>query len=278
VSLLQLLFVAASASLSMSLIMAVAWRVQWRSGNSGWVDTIWSLGTGATALISVLVTPSEPWRWRQLLVALLVASWSLRLGLHIATRAHSVTDDPRYRRLIAQWGPRAREEMFWFLQKQAVVSIPLVAAIALAARNPDPSLRLQDIAAIAVLTAALFGEALADWQLRSFKHRHLACKSVCDGGLWRYSRHPNYFFEWIAWLAYPIFAVDVVGYNPYGWLAFSAPIVMYCLLVHVSGVPPLEEHMLRSYGAAFRDYQRRTPTFFPWRPRSARDIDSGDKA
>jgi steroid 5-alpha reductase family enzyme len=233
----------------MSLIMAVAWRVQWRSGNFGWVDTIWSLGTGATALVGVLVTPSEPWRWRQILVAILVAGWSLRLGLHIATRTHAAADDPRYRRLIVQWGPRAREEMFWFLQKQAVVSILLVVAIVLAARNPDPALRLQDIAAAAVLTAALLGEALADWQLRNFKHTHSARASVCDGGLWRYSRHPNYFFEWMAWLAYPIFAIDIAGYNPYGWLALSAPIVMYWLLVHVSGVPPLEEHMLQSHGA-----------------------------
>jgi steroid 5-alpha reductase family enzyme len=254
----------------MSLIMAVAWWVQWRSENSGWVDTIWSFGTGATALVCVLITPREPWSWRQILVAILVACWSLRLGLHIATRTHGVADDPRYRRLITQWGPRAREEMFWFLQKQAVVSIPLVLATVLAARNPDPSLRLQDIVATAVLIAALFGEALADWQLRSFKHMHSAHTSVCDHGLWRYSRHPNYFFEWMVWLAYPIFAIDFAGYNPFGWIGLSAPIVMYWLLVHISGVPPLEEHMHQSRGAAFRDYRRRTSVFFPWRLRSER--------
>jgi steroid 5-alpha reductase family enzyme len=133
-----------------------------------------------------------------------------------------------------------------------------------------PSLRLQDIVATAVLIAALFGEALADWQLRSFKHMHSAHTSVCDHGLWRYSRHPNYFFEWMVWLAYPIFAIDFAGYNTFGWIGLSAPIVMYWLLVHISGVPPLEEHMHQSRGAAFRDYRRRTSVFFPWRPRSER--------
>jgi steroid 5-alpha reductase family enzyme len=249
----------------MSLVMAGAWRVQRTSGNSGWVDTIWSFGTGATALVGALVGLGEPWHWRQILVAILVACWSLRLGLHIATRTRAITDDPRYRRLIVQWGARAPQEMFWFLQKQAMASVPLVTAISLAARNPDPSLRAMDMAAIVLLITALLGEALADRQLRTFNRTHPA--AVCDVGLWRYSRHPNYFFEWAVWLAYPLFAIDLAGYNPYGWLALLAPILMYWLLVHVSGIPLLEEHMLQTRGEAFRNYQRMTPAFFPWRVR-----------
>ena len=252
----------------MSLIMAAAWWVQWKSGNSGWVDTIWSFGTGATALASALVAPGEPWHWRQILVAVLVACWSLRLGLHIATRTRAISDDPRYRRLIAQWGARARWKMFWFLQTQALASVPLVAAISLAARNPDPSLRALDIGAIVLLITALLGEATADRQLRKFNRAHARLAAVCDVGLWRYSRHPNYFFEWMAWLAYPLFAIDLAGYNPYGWLALSAPILMYWLLVHVSGIPLLEEHMSQTRGEAFRDYQRITPAFFPVRVRT----------
>jgi steroid 5-alpha reductase family enzyme len=265
VSLLQLVFVVAFAAVAMSLIMAAAWWVQSKSGNSGWVDTIWSFGTGAVALVSVLIAAGEPWHWRQILVPILVACWSLRLGMHIATRTRAITDDPRYRRLITQWGSCAPQNMFWFLQIQAMASVPLVAAISLAARNPDPSLRLQDIAAAVLLVTALIGEAMADRQLRTFKHSHSGSMAVCDAGLWRYSRHPNYFFEWMGWLAYPLFAIDLAGYNPYGWLALLAPALMYWLLVHVSGIPLLEEHMLQTRGAAFRDYQRITPAFFPWR-------------
>jgi len=87
---------------------------------------------------------------------------------------------------------------------------------------------------------------------------------VCDIGLWRWSRHPNYFFEWLFWLAYPLIAIDLAGYNPYGWLALLAPICMYWVLVYVSGIPPLEEHMLRSRGETFRAYQLRTRAFFPF--------------
>jgi steroid 5-alpha reductase family enzyme len=264
VSLLQLFVVAGSAALTMSLVMAAAWWVQSKSGNSGWVDTIWSLATGAVALAGALVAPVEPWHWRQIVVAILVACWSLRLGMHIAMRTRAVADDPRYRRLITQWGSRAPQEMFWFLQKQAMASVPLVAAVILAARNPDPVLRLQDIAATVLLITALLGEATADRQLHEFKRRHPDPMAVCDVGLWSCSRHPNYFFEWTAWLAYPLFAIDLAGYNSYGWLALSAPALMYWLLVHVSGIPLLEEHMLRTRGDAFRAYQRVTPAFFPW--------------
>jgi steroid 5-alpha reductase family enzyme len=263
VSLLQLVFVAASAAVTMSLIMAAAWWVQSKSGNSGWVDTIWSFGTGAVALLSVFVAPGGPWHRRQILVAILVACWSLRLGGHIATRTRAITDDPRYRRLITQWGSRAPQEMFWFLQKQAMASVPLVAAVSLAARNPDPSLRLLDVAATVLLVAALLGEGMADRQLRKFRRIHPEATAICDVGLWSCSRHPNYFFEWMAWLAYPLFAIDVAGYNPYGWLAVLAPILIYWLLVHVSGIPLLEEHMWQTRGEAFRAYQRMTPAFFP---------------
>ncbi len=153
--------------------------------------------------------------------------------------------------------------MFWFLQKQAIASVPLVTAVCLAARNPDPSLRLLDIAATVLLITALLGEATADRQLHQFKCRHPDPAAVCNVGLWSCSRHPNYFFEWMSWLAYPLFAIDLAGYNPYGWLALLAPTLMYSLLVHVSGIPILEEHMARTRGDAFRDYQRTTPAFFP---------------
>ncbi len=111
--------------------------------------------------------------------------------------------------------------------------------------------------------AGVVGEAIADYQLRRFKTDMANRNSVCDTGLWRWSRHPNYFFEWLCWLAYPLIAIDLSGHNRYGWLALLAPACMYWVLVFVSGIPPLEEHMLRSRGETFRDYQARTRAFFP---------------
>nr|HAQ95548.1 hypothetical protein [Afipia sp.] len=91
-----------------------------------------------------------------------------------------------------------------------------------------------------------------------------------DTGLWGWSRHPNYFFEWLGWLAYPLFAIDFGGDFPWGFAALAGPICMYWLLVHVSGIPPLEEHMLRRHGSKFHDYQSKTSAFFPYPRHDAR--------
>jgi len=264
VSFIQLAVGTLVVAAALSLIMASAWYIQQKSGNSGWVDVTWSLGVGGIAFIASIAPLEHGWpQWRQIAVAVLAASWCLRLGLHIAKRTSASADDPRYRNLILQWGCDAARRMFWFLQSQAAVGIILVISILLAAHNSNPSLRIQDLIGLAILTAAIVGEGIADHQLRAFKGGSRNRNAVCNVGLWRWSRHPNYFFEWLLWFAYPIIAIDFAGYNPYGWLALTAPACMYWVLVHVSGIPPLEEHMLRSRGNAFRAYQKRTRPFFP---------------
>lgn len=249
---------------ALSLIMALAWHFQQKSGNSGWVDVTWSFGVGSVASVAAVVPfgHGAP-HWRQIVVAILATSWCLRLGLHIARRTRAATDEPRYHNLIVQWGSDAKRRMFWFLQSQAAVGIILAISIMVAAHNPNPDLRIQDLIGLATLTVAIVGEAIADRQLRAFKRAPSNRNGVCDVGLWRWSRHPNYFFEWLSWLAYPIIAIDFSGQYPYGWVALAAPLCMYWVLVHVSGIPPLEDHMLRSRGETFRAYQMRTRPFFP---------------
>jgi steroid 5-alpha reductase family enzyme len=268
VGLLPIAIMTACIGAALSAIMATAWRIQQRTGNSGWVDVSWAFGTGAVALVAALAPiGAGPWpHWRQTMAAFLVACWCLRLGLHLTGRTRSIANDPRYRNLIEQWGQDASKRMFWFLQKQAAVGILLALAISLAAQNPDPALRVQDMLGVIILVVAVVGEAVADRQLRVFKSAPSNAAAVCDFGLWRWSRHPNYFFEWLAWVSYPVIAIDSAGHNPYGWLALLAPACMYWVLVHVSGIPPLEAHMLRSRGDAFRAYQRRTRPFLPFPP------------
>jgi steroid 5-alpha reductase family enzyme len=264
VSLIELAIAAIIVAAAMSSVMASAWYVQRRTGNSGWVDVTWSLGVGGVAAIAAAWPIGYDWpHWRQLMVAFLAGSWCLRLGAHIAGRTRASTDDPRYRDLMIQWGSDATRRMFWFLQSQAAVGIILALSIVVAAHNPNPNLRIQDLIGLVTLLAAIVGEAIADWQLQVFKSDSANLKAVCDVGLWRWSRHPNYFFEWLSWLAYPIIAIDFAGQNPLGWLALAAPVCMYWVLVHVSGIPPLEDHMLRSRGEVFRAYQKRTRAFFP---------------
>jgi steroid 5-alpha reductase family enzyme len=255
----------AAIAVSLSALMAFAWVVQQRSGNSGWVDTIWTFSLGLVGVGSALwpIAGAAP-NTRQWLVAALVTLWSLRLGIHIAVRTAKITDDPRYAAFAMEWGADSPRRMFIFLQNQALGSIPLVFAIFVAARFPDHTLRLQDWLGALILLVGISGEALADAQLKRFRENPAKNGRVCDVGLWRWSRHPNYFFEWFGWLAYPVIALSP-GYA-WGFAALLAPVFMYWILVHVTGIPPLEQQMLRSRGERYRDYQSRTSRFFPLPP------------
>jgi steroid 5-alpha reductase family enzyme len=264
-TLLQLAFLAAVMGLALSAIMAAAWQVQLRTGHTGWIDVCWTFGTGAVAALGSLAPLSpDDRRARQALVALMVAAWSLRLGSHILARTRKVGDDPRYRELIRQWGERADLRMFLQLQSQAAVGLILALSVALAAHNTRPAFDAADVVGLALLVAALAGEAMSDRQLRRFRSDPANRGRICEDGLWRLSRHPNYFFEWLCWVAYPLLAIDLSGHNPLGWLALAAPAVMYWVLVHVSGIPPLEAHMRRTRGAQFLALQARTRPFLPF--------------
>ncbi|MBI3701821.1 MAG: DUF1295 domain-containing protein [Afipia sp.] len=246
----------------LSVLMAGAWLVQQRTGNSGWVDTIWTFSLGIVGAVGAFwPVDGQAVTSRQWLVAILVAIWAIRLGSHIAVRTAGITDDPRYAAFAKEWGADSPRKMFVFLQNQGFGSIPLVFAIFVAAHFPAPELRVQDYLGALILFAGIAGEAIADAQLKSFRTNPANKGKVCDVGLWKFSRHPNYFFEWFGWLAYPMIAISQ-SYG-WGWATLLAPIFMYWILVHVTGVPPLEQQMLKSRGEAYRTYQKRTSKFFP---------------
>lgn len=257
-----------AAGLFLILVMSAAWLVQRRTGQGGWADVFWSFGLGAAGVGAALlpIDATEP-SARQWLIAVLVGLWSVRLGLHIAARAASETEDARYARLRQKWAHGFQVRMFGFLMLQAGAATFLALSIMLAARNPAPGLGLQDGVATLILLAAVMGETVADRQLAAFKADPAHKGQVCDTGLWSWSRHPNYFFEWLGWCAWPVFAVNLSGGWPWGWLALSGPAYIYWLLTRVSGVPLLEAHMRRSRPQAFAAYAARTSVFFPRPPR-----------
>jgi steroid 5-alpha reductase family enzyme len=267
VSALSLVLIVA---IGMALVMGFAWALQRAVGNAGWVDVVWTFGTGLAGVTFALVPPpgAPAPNGRQIAIAVLVALWSLRLGSHLFARVSRSPEDARYNSLRTTWGERFQLNLFVFLEVQALCSVLLGLAILLAARNPASGLRPLDLAGAAVLVIAICGEGIADRQLARFKSDPANRGRICDAGLWGWSRHPNYFFEWFGWLAYPLFAIEFGGSYPWGWLAFFGPALMYTLLVYVSGIPPVEEAMLRSRGDAYRAYQRRTNAFFPGPPRA----------
>lgn len=264
----------AVAALVLSALMSLAWVVQHKMRNAGWVDVVWSYEMGLGGVFLALVpwqgAPGSLWHApspRQWLVAILVAIWSVRLGTHILKRTLAATsEDPRYASLRQEWKHHYQSRLFWFLQIQALAAFVLVLSVGIAAHNPAPGITVLDVTGAIVLLGAIFGEGAADQQLRQFAADKRNKGKICDLGLWGWSRHPNYFFEWLGWIAYPIIALDLSGDYPRGWIALSGPIFMFILLRYVSGVPPLEEHMIRKHGGNFHAYQERVSAFFPLPP------------
>lgn len=251
----------------LAVAMTAAWGIAERTARSGWIDVIWTFATGLAGVALALV-PGLPGASRPLLVAGLTAVWSLRLGLHIVRRTTKGGDDPRYRQLREEWGESASGRLFWFLQIQAAASLILALSIAAAGHRPGTGLDMRDGLGAALFAIAAIGEGAADRQLACFGSDPKSKSGVCDVGLWGYSRHPNYFFEWLVWVAFAMIAIAPSGDYPWGWVSLAGPILMYVLLVHVSGIPPLEGHMLRSRGEAFRRYQARVNAFWPGPPKA----------
>ena len=246
----------------LSVAMSGAWLWQRRSGNAGSVDSVWSFAMGIGGVAAALLPDPSAATPRQIVVAAMVGLWSLRLGLHIAERSGKGPEDARYAALRTEWGPAFQSRLFWFLQIQAAAAALLVLSMGLAAHNPDPFPRIVDLIGIALLGVAIAGEGWSDAWLRRFRLNPAHRGRVCDTGPWAWSRHPNYFFEWLGWLAYPLLAISLSGWA-WGWLALTGPAFMYWLLVHVSGIPLLERQMLASRGEAYRAYQARVSAFFP---------------
>jgi steroid 5-alpha reductase family enzyme len=256
----ELASAAAIALIGLALIMSAAWSIQRATGKAGWIDAFWTFGVGAMGVVLALAPASDDVVWRRSIVAALTAAWSMRLGVHIVRRTLKSGDDPRYARLMADWGSAAYARLFAFLQAQAAVGAVLALAIALAAHTPG-SWRLQDVVGIPLMAAAIACEAAADRELARFKADPSNRGAICDLGLWRLSHHPNYVCEFMVWAGVAVIAFEPGA--PSTWLALLAPAIMYWTLRYASGVPPLEEHMQRTRPHAFAAYAARTPVFFP---------------
>jgi steroid 5-alpha reductase family enzyme len=253
----------AAAALLLVLALAGAWAVQRVTRNSGWIDLIWTISVGIAAALSLAILPGEP--SRRILLGMLVLIWSARLGLHILGRTLRTKDDPRYARLMEDWGAAAPLRLFLFLQVQAFAGMVLVLAVMLAAASASPVTAPGSLAFAALALVSIIGEGVADAQLAACKRQRPA-NGICERGLWSVSRHPNYFFEWLFWVGIAGIAVSPPT-SAVAWLALAAPLMMYGLLRYASGVPHLEAHMRRTRGEAFAEYARRVPEFFPRLPR-----------
>lgn len=264
----QALLSVVAAWIAMAAWMGLAWWFQRLIGNAGWIDVFWTVGTGLACVAVALIPGPAADPIRQTFVALLAGLWSARLTLYLARRVASSPEDLRYVALREQWGKRFQPRLLRFVMWQPPVSALLALTVHLAAHKPGP-MGLRDLMGLAILAAAILGEALSDAQMRRYKEQQDR-PPVMDRGLWGRSRHPNYFFEWLAWTAYPAMTFSFAA--PVSWLTLLAPAVMYLVLRFGTGVPLLEKSMAERKSYAFRDYQRRVNAFFPslFRPGTSR--------
>lgn len=249
-------------------IMIGVWAYHERTHRSGWIDVAWTLAVGLGAVGGAL-WPFEGVAARPGLYAAMAALWSLRLGWHLAQRTLGHPDDPRYAKMRKEWGASSPVKMFGLLLFQALVAGILAICIVLVARAPVAALTPADVAAAALFLVALIGEATADAQMRAFRANPANKGGICDVGLWSWSRHPNYFFEWLSWVAIAVGILATPAWGP-GWIALAAPLMMLHLLLNMSGIPPLEAHMRRTRGKAWEAYAARVSRFVPLPPRRAK--------
>lgn len=192
----------------------------------------------------------------------MVILWSLRLTFHLARRVKKQhpQEDSRYADLRRAWSDQYAFKSFLFFQMQALFLWILSVPFGLINSNPEPRIQLLEWISTIVWSFSLLGETIADRQLKNFKSKPENKYKVCETGLWAYSRHPNYFFEWMVWVSYFLFACS----SAYGWLTVYAPMLMLFLLLKVTGIPALEEMSLKTKGDAYRNYQNKTSVFVPW--------------
>ncbi|NBV24448.1 MAG: DUF1295 domain-containing protein [Proteobacteria bacterium] len=252
------------------LEMCTTWYLARVLNNYGIVDIVWAAGFAPLALCYNLVlwnktySGDTTYRFRCNLITLMVALWSIRLGWHLLRRvaSHHPIEDVRYAKLRVEWGARTGSKMLFFFLLQGVLQLLLSLPFALVHGNPSkkPEMVWPIIVGFGLWAGALLGESIADRQLAHFRADPANKGKVCQVGLWNYSRHPNYFFEWLVWVGYAVFALG----SQWGWLGLIAPALMLHFLLNVTGIPMTEELSLKSKGDAYRAYQRTTSAFVPW--------------
>ncbi len=248
--------------LFVALFMLFLYLVHLIQGKADIVDAGWAASLGLLAIY--YAAASDAPSARSWMVAVLVGVWSARLTFHLVTnRVLAPEEDGRYEELRTRWNPNASRNFFIFFQAQGLLAVFLSIPFLVILSKPEPYFSGWDLIGVALFVVAQAGEALADWQLAQHKANPDNKGKTCRSGLWRYSRHPNYFFEWLHWAAYLLLSFGA----PWAVLSIISPALMLYLIVKVTGIPPTEARALATRGDDYREYQRTTSAFIPLPPK-----------
>jgi steroid 5-alpha reductase family enzyme len=239
------------------------YMVQRRTRDATAVDAGWAMSLVVVAVLAAVFGPGDV--SHRVLIAAIAGLENLRVAV-VVSRRIGKGEDTRYQELRRRWRERGREQGTFaiFYEAQALLAAILALPFVLAAFNAHRGLEPVEWAGAALWVVAFALGALSDEQLRRFKADPRFKGKTMRSGLWRYSRHPNYFFQSLAWISYAL----VASAAPWGWLGFLSPLLIVPLILFVTGIPPAEEASLRSRGDDYRRYQRETSAFIPWFPNS----------
>lgn len=244
-----------------SSLMTLLWWVQVRIGDASHVDVAWAALIACAAILYALLADGDA--GHRVLAAALASIWGFRLAGYLYwNRIRGKEEDGRYRTLRAKWGSNANRNFFWFFQFQAVFVVFFSLPFAFIALDPDSGISAPAWIGVAVWTIGNVGTIVADRQLAQWRASPENKGKTARAGLWSWSRHPNYFFEWVNWCGIALVATTA----PWGWVAWIVPTGLLYLLFKVTGIPATEAQALRSR-ADYAEYQRTTSVFVPLPPR-----------
>lgn len=237
------------------LQMSFMWGVYRILKNPSVVDVSWSLGLMISGLIYLIQIPLNP---RMLITTTFLVLWALRLAFYLwYTRIREGHIDKRYTTLSSNWKISPSWGFFINFQLQGILIFIISSVFLWISKSQLTSITMIDNLAFCIITLGIIGETLADLQLYYFKKQYKG--EVCQIGLWHYSRHPNYFFDWLSWVGFSVVAMQ----SNLGYLGFVSPAMLYIIFTRMTG-PLTERGSLQSRGEKYRVYQKQTPMFFPW--------------
>lgn len=246
-----------------SLVMLGLYFIQLWKRDATIVDVGWSLLIGLLSIFYAYSLPiNNVQQWAVLMIAVI---WSFRLTYYLWSNRvkGNKPEDGRYQTIRNNWGEKAQLFFIAFFQAQALIALLFSIPIFIALQNTNSDFTMVTMMGILIAVISILGESVADFQLANFRSKPENKGMTCQTGLWKYSRHPNYFFEWLHWFAYVFFAYS----SPYWWITIAGPILMLLFIFRLTGIPYTEKQAVTSRGESYKKYQHTTSVFIPWFPK-----------
>jgi len=257
----HLIFIFSLNLAAVILMMTIGWLISLVLKNVTVVDSLWGLGFVMIAWTTFFLT--DGFWGRKLLIAMLVTFWGLRLSIYLTRRNWGKGEDPRY----GLWREKSGKH-FWIvslfkvflLQSIFLWAISISIQYGVASKTPEIITRL-DLCGLILWGVGFIFEAVGDWQLAVFKSNSASKGKVMDRGLWRYTRHPNYFGECLMWWGIFLIAFS----TPNSWWTVLSPLIITAVLLKMTGIPLTEKGLIERR-PGYSEYIKRTSAFVPWLP------------